>query len=164
MPVAPSAKVNRHVETTMIWTLHIKCVYGWYLELPCTRIIEMSENSCLYDLHEAIQQAVMFGRDHPFEFFIANSASPAAMKHWVTEKEEWQEKERDFFRIKLKHIYPHGRKKLYYLFDFGDRWTFEIRKARGAKEPEPGVTYPRLIEAIGPNPTQYPRWETRDPW
>lgn len=152
-------KINMHAETATIWTLRIECVYGWRLEVPCTRIIEMRESSSLYSLHEAIQDAVMFSRDHPFTFFIANSSSPGAMRHRVTEKEEWEDRERDFFRIRIKDIYPHGRKKPYYLFDFGDRWTFEIRKARGAKEPEPNVTYPRLVEAIGPNPMQYPKWE-----
>jgi hypothetical protein len=120
----------------MIWTLRIECVYGWYLEVRCTRIIEVSENSSLYDLHEAIQDAVKFGRDHPFMFFIANSSSPGAVRHWVTKKEEWEAMESDFLWIKIKDIYPCGRKKLYYLFDFGDNWTFEIRKARGVKEPD----------------------------
>ena len=52
-----------------------------------------------------------------------------------------------------------SRKKLYYLFDFADHWTFEIRKARGAKKPEAGVKYPRVVEALEPAPEQYPRWE-----
>jgi hypothetical protein len=30
----------------------------------------------LHDLHEKIQDAVSFGRDHPFEFYLANSSSP----------------------------------------------------------------------------------------
>ena len=111
-----------------------------------------------YDLHDAIQDAVDFGRDHPFEFFLANSSSPYAVKKWLTEKEEWEDKEDDFCRIRLTDIWPTGRKKLYYLFDFGDKWTFEIRKARRAKEPEHEVKYPRLIKAIGPNPEQYPRF------
>jgi hypothetical protein len=140
----------------MIWTLRIECVYGWYLEVRCTRVIEVDENCSLHDLHEAIQDAVRFGRDHPFIFFIANSSSPGAMRHWVTEKEEWEATVSDLFRIKIGDIYPCGREKLYYLFDFGDRWTFEIRKARGVKNPDPAVTYPRLAEAIGPNPRQYP--------
>ena len=67
--------------------------------------------------------------------------------------------ESDFAKIRLKDLYPLGRKKLYYLFDFGDNWTFEIRRARGAKKPEANVEYPRVVEAIGPDPEQYPTWE-----
>jgi len=61
-------------------------------------------------------------------------------------------------RTRLKDIYPLGRKKLYYLFYFGDSWPFEIRKARGVKKPESDVKYPRVVEAIGPAPEQYSTW------
>jgi hypothetical protein len=140
----------------MILKLRIECVRGWYLKEPCIRVIEINENMDLLDLHEAIQDAINFDRDHPFEFFLANSSSPWAQKHRLTENEEWRHIESDFATIKLKDLYPLGRKKLYYLFDFGDHWTFEIRKARGAKEPEAGIKYPRVVEAIGPDPEQYP--------
>lgn len=112
------------------------------------------------DLHEAIQDAVEFGRDHPFEFFIANSEWPSAKRDWVTYAEEWEDKESDFRRMTLNAIFPlKPRKKLYYLFDAGDLWTFEIRKQRGRKEPIEGVAYPRVVQAIGPNPEQYPSME-----
>jgi len=143
----------------MILTLTIECVRGAYLRERCIRVIEIHAKTSLYDLHDAIQDTVKFGRDHPFEFFLANSSSPYAVKKWLTEKEEWEDKEDDFCRIRLTDIWPTGRKKLYYLFDFGDKWTFEIRKGRGGKEPEQGVKYPRLLKAIGPNPEQYPRYE-----
>ncbi len=141
----------------MILTLTIKCVFGHYLEEQCIRIIEFEENTSLYDLHDAIQDAVSFGRDHPFTFYIANSWR--GQRQWLTEKEKWQDKEHDFSTIKLKDIYPLGRKKLYYLFDFGDRWTFEVRKARGSKKPLDGVSYPCVTKSIGPNPVQYPGFE-----
>ncbi len=32
----------------------------------------------------------------------------------------------------------------------------EIRKARGTKKPEADVKYPRVVEAVGPAPEQYP--------
>lgn len=143
----------------MIITLTVQCVFGAYLKGECLRVIEIDEEACLYKVHEAIQSAVDFDHDHPFEFFLANTASPFARKHRLTEKEEWEEREADFWRIKLKDIYPLARKRLFYLFDFGDNWTFEIRKHRKAKEPEPGVNYPRVVKAIGPNPEQYPNFE-----
>ena len=83
------------------------------------------------------------------------STSPYAVIKRLTEEEKWEDKEHDFFQILLKNIWPTGRKKLYYLFDFGDNWVFEIRKARGRKELEMGVKYPRLIKVIGPNPVQH---------
>ena len=143
----------------MILKLRIECVRGHFLNDPCIRLIEIDENMDLLDLHEAIQDAVNFGRDHPFEFYLANSSSPWAQKHRLTENEDWRYIESDFAEIRLKDLYPLGRKKIYYLFDFGDRWTFEIRKARGVKKPEADVKYPRVVEAIGPAPEQYPSWD-----
>jgi len=145
------------IENDMILKLKIECVTGWYFKETCIRVIEIDENMDLLHLHEVIQGAVNFDRDHPFEFYLANSPSPFAQKHRLTEDDDW--KESSFAKIKIKDLYPLGRKKLYYLFDFGDKWTFEIRKARGAKNPEAGVKYPRVVESIGPNPEQYPAWE-----
>ncbi|MFA6716442.1 MAG: hypothetical protein WC082_02170 [Victivallales bacterium] len=138
----------------MIFTLTVKCVFGRYLEDECIRVIEIEKDASLYALHAAIQDAVEFDRDHPFEFYTANSASPFAQKHWLTEEEEW--KDDSWHTIKLKDIWPLGRKKLYYLFDFGDQWTFEIRKARGEKDASRCASYPRVIQSIGSNPEQYP--------
>jgi len=140
-------------------TLSVECVGGMNFSETCKRIIEISEDDSLNDLHDVIQNAVDFDRDHAYEFYLANSPSPWAKKHWITAKEEWEDKEDDFECIKLKDILPLARKKLYYLFDFGDQWIFEIRKARRLKSPEDGVSYPRLIKRIGPNPEQYPGTE-----
>jgi hypothetical protein len=50
--------------------------------------------------------------------------------------------------------------KLYYLFDFGDNWIFQINKTRHKdKIEQAGVVYPRVIEAKWKNPKQYPDWE-----
>ena len=143
----------------MILKMSIECVRGHYLQEPCIRVIEIDDAANLYALHDAIQDAVDFERDHPFGFYVANSSSPCAQKHWISQEEKWERMETEFVRTRLKDIYPLGRKKLYYLFDFGDQWAFEIRKARGAKKPEAGVKYPRVVEAIGPAPEQYPIWE-----
>jgi hypothetical protein len=137
-------------------TLRVECVSRAYLNETCIRVIEIDESASLVALHEAIQDAVDFVREH-YDFFIANSEWPSAERKWLTEEEEWGRIERDFFRIKLKTLFPlKPRKKLYYLFDFVDHWTFEIRQQRERKEPVEGVTYPRVVEAIGPNPEQYP--------
>lgn len=142
----------------MILKLIIECIEGRYWEEPCIRVLEIDEEASLFDLHEAIQKAVSFDRDHLFGFYIANSSSHLAVKHWLRANEGWEGEEIDCADISLREVYPLGRKKLYYLFDYGDSWLFEIKKARGVKDPEPGVTYPRVVEAIGPAPEQYPSW------
>ena len=46
-----------------------------------------------------------------------------------------------------------GTKTLRYLYDFGDGWEHTIKIER-MTEPEPGVAYPRLIEAAGRCPPE----------
>src|SRR2546430_6561149 len=53
----------------MILTFTVECAFGAYFKGECIRAIEIDEEACLYDLHEAIQDSVSFGRDHPFAFF-----------------------------------------------------------------------------------------------
>ena len=139
----------------MILTLQVQCVWGWGVKEPCIRVIEIDEQASLFGLHDAIQDAVGFDRDHLFHFFLANSESTRAQRHWLSDAEDYEDWYEEFRHLPLGNIWPLKRKKLYYLFDFGDQWTFEIRKRRGAKEPEPGVSYPQVIEQTGPDPKQY---------
>ena len=143
----------------MIWTLRIECIGGMYWKKDCVRIIEIDSKSSLLDLHDAIQDAVDFDRDHMFEFF--------AGRNWRNRKVVFEnsfdlESGFDIYdSITLEQVYPLPKGcKLYYHFDFGDDWYFEIRVSRNKpREPDANVTYPRVIEAIGPNPVQYGRYE-----
>ena len=139
----------------MVFRLKIECVSGMYLSEKCVRIIAMDDSTSLFDLHSEIQDAVSFGRDHPFEFYTANTASSFAVKNWITYVADWDEKESAFREKQLKDIWPLGRRKLYYWFDFGDRWIFEIRKLRSRKA-DASISPPQVLERIGPNPEQYP--------
>ena len=143
----------------MIWTLRVECVWGLYTEEECVRVIEIDSEASLYDVHDAIQDAVNFDRDHLFEFFAGRHPTNRKLVFDdefddVSDLDKYEE-------ISLEDVYPLPKGlKLYYHFDFGDDWFFEIRKSRKKpKDPEPGVKYPRVIEEIGPNPVQYPSWD-----
>ena len=142
----------------MVLKLRVECMRGRFYEHECVRIIAMDDSSSLLDLHDMIQDAVSFDRDHPFDFYTANSASPWADRHWITDVADWDEKETVFWKTQLKSIWPLGRKRLYYWFDFGDDWIFEIRKMRHAKADE-ALSTPRILERVGPDPVQYPVFE-----
>lgn len=143
----------------MIWTLRIECIGGTYRKGECVRTIEIESGSSLFELHDAIQDAVDFDRDHLFEFF--------AGRHFRNRKVvfddslDWEDSFDTYFQIGLDQVYPLPKScKLYYHFDFGDDWYFEIRRSRKKpRVPESDAEYPRVIEAIGPNPEQYPIWE-----
>jgi len=140
----------------MILTLEIKLIFSLWWNKPCVRVIEIEDEASLFDLHDAIQDAVGFDRDHLFHFFVANSDSPQAHRHWLSEAESYEDWYDEFRTIHLTEIWPlKPRKKLYYLFDFGDRWTFLVSKRRGVKKSEDGASYPRVIDRAGSDPVQY---------
>ena len=139
----------------MILKLRVSCIFGRFLNDECVRVIAVDDSSSLYDLHEMVQEAVSFERDHPFTFYTANSGSPWAERNWIADEEDWTQMERAFERTKLRDVWPLGRKKLYYWFDFGDKWIFEIRKMRSAKG-DAELPVPIVLQRIGADPQQYP--------
>ena len=141
----------------MIYTLTVTAVSGAYLEEECIRVLEIDDSATLEDLHFAIQQAVSFDNDHLYDFYAGRHYRNRQIRY--SDDEDWETRESRFSRLKLSAVYPLKRLKLYYWFDFGDDWIFEIRKARMVKPAESGRSYPRVIESHGPNPEQYPSWD-----
>ena len=146
----------------MIWEMKIICVSGRYLEDDCIRVLEIDSSSSLSKLHQAIQDAVDFDRDHLYDFYAGRHAYNRKLT--FADDYEWEDREDKFFELTLEQIYPMPKScKLYYLFDLGDDWRFEIRKSRKKPtQPKSGIKYPRVIESIGPNPVQYPSYEDFD--
>lgn len=112
---------------------------------PWSRTIEVREDYSLLQLHKYIQKIIEFDDDHLYEFYIGKNPRN---KVCTLRK-----------RTKLKDIYPMTGAKLYYLFDFGDCWLFEIKKSKKKIKLDSEIKLPRLIESSGKNPEQYPEWE-----
>ena len=135
-----------------IYTITVTCVCGISLESEWVRIIEVESSFSLEDLHFEILHSVGFDNDHLYDFFLANS--PRGGRSVIVEQDHYGDS--DYSTVLLESVFPTGRKRLYYLFDYGDNWLFEVRKARGEKEKDSKVTYPRVVDKLGPNPEQYP--------
>jgi hypothetical protein len=146
-----------------IYTLSIKCVWGAYFNDRFLRVIEVPSDMTLGDLHFLILNLSEFDNDHLSTFYTANTLR--GKKVWFTESDEWEEghdalSDGPLWDIPLHDIFPLPKhKKLYYWFDFGDDWKFEIRKKGKDKTPVSGVNYPRVIQEEGPKPEQYPIFE-----
>ena len=58
----------------------------------------------------------------------------------------------------LEGLFPLPKdRRLFYQFDYGDNWIFQISRARNKPfAAEPGTEYPRLIGETGEKPPQYP--------
>ena len=138
------AQPNRIGNIMEIYTLEISFPYDEEDE-PWVRTIEVREYFTLGQLHEYIQEIVEFDDDHLYEFFIGQN--PRNKSNSVPSN------------VKLNEIYPITGYNIYYLFDFGDSWLFQIKKLRKRLNEESGLEYPRIIKSSGKNPEQYPEYE-----
>ena len=127
-----------------IYTLEISFPYEdfHFEEEPWLRVIEVKEDFKLPQLHKYIQKIVDFDDNHLYRFYIGRNPH--------------NEYENIPKRTKLNELYPITSFKLYYLFDFGDHWLFEIKKSRKKKIVQENIKFPRVIEKQGENPEQYP--------
>ncbi len=130
----------------MILTLKIKIV-GWSCH------IAIDNASTFEDLHFAIQDAVDFDDDHLYEFYFA-STERSRNRNTVSSYE-------DANSVTLASVIPLQRgKKLFYLFDYGDNWVFQILpSSKNLLAPVKGAKYPKLLSETGEKPLQYPEWE-----
>jgi len=127
-----------------VYTLTISFPYDED-DIPWSRTIEVKEDCTLQNLHKYIQKIVDFDDDHLYEFYVGKN--PRNRAYTVPKK------------TKLNEIYPLTGYKIYYHFDFGDSWLFEIKKSRKKKTESKQTKYPALIESSGVNPEQYPDYE-----
>ena len=97
------------------------------------------------ELHKYIQEIVDFDDDHLYEFYLGRNSRNKS--HTLSKS------------TALNEIYLLNGLKLYYLFDFGDSWLFEVKKSRKKKMLVKKTKYPSLVESLGVNPEQYPEYE-----
>ena len=141
-----------------IYTLTVEMDLGRYSDFLWKRVIEIPEETDLYDLHLYIQKIIDFDNDHLFEFFIGKSWRKREIV--FGEEMEFSYEEQEGLDTKLNEIFPLNKGyKLYYHFDFGDSWKFKIKKMKKIKHFENGIKYPRVIKSEGENPEQYPDYE-----
>ncbi len=142
----------------IIWTFRVKFPGG---SSECVRIIEIKSNASFFELHETIQEAVNFDNDHLFEFYIGRN--PRNKFYVIGEEPEWNTPDpiEQYNDIQLSSVWPLPKgMTVYYRFDFGDNWLFQINKTQHKdKIVQPDVVYPRIIEAKGENPEQYSNYE-----
>lgn len=136
-----------------ILTLKI-ALSGWRAgDNSWSAVIEVPEETTLVDLHYTIQKLVNFDDDHLHEFY--------AGRHWRNRNIQFGEPASSFEtsdaeEVKLSDVFPLEKKhNLYYHFDFGDDWIFEIKCRAGKKPMNQRAKYPRIIEKSGRRPTQY---------
>lgn len=116
-------------------------------------MVELPADSTLDDLASCILDVVDFDGDHLSAFYTANSArgrqSPLVANAGLDDDDA-------LWDLRLRDIFPLGRnKKLYYQYDFGSSWYFEITKKGKDTPAGAGLEYPRLVSEEGAKPLEY---------
>lgn len=119
--------------------------------------IEAPDICSLFDLHLFIQNTIDFGDDHLFEFYAGRN--DRNRKIIFSEECGYPDDDNVYENILLKDVYPLNGLKLYYLFDFGDNWLFEIRRSRKKAIPLSDTEYPRVVTENGVKLVQYLNYE-----
>lgn len=137
-------------------SLKVDLIRGAYLEDPFSFELQILTSSTLHDLHRLILDAVGFDCDHLF-YFYASRTSTSRNKLSFTEDEYLDEGM--YSDVLLSTVYPLPDKlKLYYLFDFGDHWLFQISRTKEKPAYNASLIYPRAFNFSGIKPCQYPEY------
>ena len=123
----------------VVWKLRIKLPHTEWV-----RVMEVKFETTFLQLHEAIQEAVEFDNDHLFEFYVGKN--PRSRAYAVGGEPNWDtfNPAKVYNKVRLSSVWPLPTGyKLYYIFDFGDNWLFQINKTRNKdKLLQPGVSFP----------------------
>ena len=115
------------------------------------RRVEVPFDIRLDRLHLTIQAAMGWTNSHLYEIRAGGVgwSTPYPDADWAG----------DFIDARKARLEDIGTKSLQYLYDFGDGWEHTIKIER-LIDPEPGILYPRLIEAKGHCPPE----DVGGPW
>jgi hypothetical protein len=142
------------MENFEIYTLNIFNIWGPVDDKNFWEaVIEVPDICSLFDFHLFIQNILNFDNDHLFDFYAGRNERNRQVI--FSERSGSPYDGGDYESIILKAIFPLKGLKLYYIFDYGDNWLFEIRKSRKKTKGQLGAEYPRIVSENGIKLRQY---------
>lgn len=125
------------------------------------RIIEINPNLSLYSLAEAIVEAFDFYFDHCFGFFnkidnrsLFNSSEKYELFNDLPGVEPTDAG--SIKQTKIKDVWTHIRKTMYFLFDYGDNWIFDVDLIDiNVDSSLSQQHFYDVVESVGKSPKQY---------
>jgi hypothetical protein len=118
------------------------------------RVIELTSEQTLEDLHLAIQDAIHWDNDHLYSFFLNGELWDQKFEYASSWSNEAAHFASDGVIGELGMVKGH---KFLYLFDYGDSHEFEIEVLSVSPQAK-RAKYPRVAESKGKAPEQYSRW------
>lgn len=114
------------------------------------RVISVKQNITLADFHLVILSLLEFRDDgHLFQFKTACKSLDGNVC-----LESLEECKIHYSRIDLQNVFTNGVSRIFYNFDFGDNWVFEIKQTLNSPIKIIRDNY-RIIESSGTRPRQY---------
>lgn len=141
----------------------VRCVAGpWYEGEEISRTVDLPANATLFDLHEAILEAMSFEDVYPFYFFRAEELNAdRTMVPAAFELDPLKENICDDVYEEMpaaREVADKSDDTLYeaFLSEGGD-WFFEIKDGGAVEKTMPPDFYPFIVESlsVGPDPVQY---------
>jgi len=137
--------------TNGVYTLSIDYVGGGYPGEKFQRIIEVPCDMSLSSLHVLIQYMTGFNDEKIHDFYVASSIR--GRKIWFKRGGEWKADGESAFAEPIDRVFiSKTKRKLYYSFEFGDNWIFEIGRKGEKEAPLCDKNYPRIVHARGMRP------------
>jgi Plasmid pRiA4b ORF-3-like protein len=134
-----------------IYTLSIDSVGEGYLPENFQRVLEVPSDISLLKLHLLVQHVTGFDDEQIDAFYIASSLR--GKKAWYKQNGMWVSERQAELSLPIEEIFtPRTNRKLFYLFNFGDRWIFRISRANAEEVPAPDRRYPRVVREKGMKP------------
>ncbi len=139
----------------MIYTFKVS------LDKDLYRMIEIKGNKTLFDLAVIILKSYNFNMDHMFGFYnnLKDPYSSDETYELIDDDDDltMNENAEDLRKTLIEGVFG-LKKKMLFLFDYGDEWRFLV-ECKKVTDPEPKAKYPRIIEKIGKAPEQYPDYD-----
>lgn len=128
--------------------------YGHVKGMPY-RTLAMPEGFTLYRLAEAILNSFGFDFDHAFGFYDNTERWTDSKEGYELFRDMGEESEfKGVKRRKINKVFDKIRKKMLFLFDYGDEWHF-IVELEGIESPKEDEMYPLVLKSVGEAPPQY---------
>jgi hypothetical protein len=128
------------------------------------RDIEIQSSKSLYALADAIIGAFDFDLDHCFGFYSGRSERSfmeAQPKYELFADIGEETDAGSVERTTIAEAFPTAGRRMTFLFDYGDRWLFDVKTTALGKS-KPKTRYPKTLARSGPSPEQYPDEEEDD--
>jgi hypothetical protein len=156
-PEEPNALLQSTLPPEALTTVYrLRVALEWVEDV--WRRIEIRGDQTLDDLHLAIQSAFGWDNDHMYAFFLSGKAWDPKTEYEGNPLGDGNAGITPIFTLNLR-----ARKKFLYIFDYGDDLRHRITVEAVVKQ---GVAaeadYPRIIEAHGEAPPQYPYAEEEE--